>query len=187
MGRSYNSARSGSQSNVPAPIATTGNQLDEFGIKTESISNVHSSVSGCSPSIPNTPNLMITRSFSQHPNEGNKLTLFFLQMVDILKHGSYVLTLIVMMTWSITYHSWLSFILLLASCIIWMTPNSRQVCLRSSPILVFYAILLLIGQYVYSLDLNDTELPISIGNVTINEIGFKKYGELSYQPLFIKV
>ena len=125
MGRSYNSARSGSQSNVPAPIATTGNQLDEFGIKTESISNVHSSVSGCSPSIPNTPNLMITRSFSQHPNEGNKLTLFFLQMVDILKHGSYVLTLIVMMTWSITYHSWLSFILLLASCIIWMTPNSR--------------------------------------------------------------
>lgn len=90
-------------------------------------------------------------------------------------------------TWSITYHSWLSFALLLASCVIWMMPNSRQFCLRSSPILVAYAILLLIGQYVYSLNLDNVELPIFIGRVSVSEIGFRKYGQFSYQPLFIKV
>ncbi len=68
-----------------------------------------------------------------------------------------------------------------------MMPNSRQFCLRSSPVLVAYAILLLIGQYVYSLNLDDQELPISIGRVSISEIGFRKYGQFSYQPLFIKV
>lgn len=90
-------------------------------------------------------------------------------------------------TWSITYHSWLSFVLLLSSCIIWMTPNSRQTCLNSSPILVLYAIMLVIGQYVYSLNLTDQELPVTVNSISISEIGFKKYGEFSYQPLFIKI
>ncbi|OTF73797.1 hypothetical protein BLA29_007431, partial [Euroglyphus maynei] len=92
-----------------------------------------------------------------------------------------------MMTWSITYHSWLSFVLLLLSCIIWMTPNSRQTCLSSSPFLVFYAIGLVIGQYIYSLNLTDEELPITVGSISISEIGFKKYGQFSYQPLFTKI
>ena len=30
--------------------------------------------------------------------------------------------------WSITFHSWLTFVLLLLACIIWMFPNSRHVC-----------------------------------------------------------
>lgn len=68
-----------------------------------------------------------------------------------------------------------------------MMPNSRQACLNSSPILVLYAILLLIGQYVYSLDLTDQELPVTAGKVSISEIGFRKYHEFSYQPLFVKV
>lgn len=105
----------------------------------------------------------------------------------MIKKGSYVITLIVMMTWSITYHSWLSFILLLSSCIIWMMPNNRQACLHSSPILVVYSLFLLLGQYVYSLNLTDQELPVEIMTVSISQIGFKKYGELSYQPLFVKV
>ncbi len=81
----------------------------------------------------------------------------------------------------------LSFILLLWSCIIWMMPNSRQACLKSSPALVFFALLLLVGQYLYSLDLTDQELPEQAGTVSISEIGFRKYRELSYQPLFMKV
>ena len=32
-----------------------------------------------------------------------------------------------------------------------------------------------------------SELPESIGPISLSEIGFKKYGYLSYQPLFIKV
>lgn len=68
-----------------------------------------------------------------------------------------------------------------------MIPNSRQACLKSSPALVAFALFLLIGQYVYSLNLTDEELPAQVGAVAMNEIGFKKYYDLSYQPLFIKV
>lgn len=67
-----------------------------------------------------------------------------------------------------------------------MIPNSRQACLKSSPFLVIYALLLLIGQYVYGMNLK-SELPESIGPLSLSEIGFKKYGYMSYQPLFIKV
>ena len=96
------------------------------------------------------------------------------------------------MTSSLTCRSFftairLSFILLLWSCMIWMIPNSRQACLKSSPALVAFALLLLFGQYVYSLNLTDDELPSHLGSVSMTEIGFKKYYDFSYQPLFIKV
>ncbi|GIY39708.1 piezo-type mechanosensitive ion channel component [Caerostris extrusa] len=88
-----------------------------------------------------------------------------------------------MMTWSITYHSWLTFVLLLWSCIIWMSPNSRYMCLRSSPALVFYAEALLVLQYIFGLNLTEDELP----SKDVGQIGLVKYGDLTYQPLAIKM
>ncbi|XP_074605433.1 piezo type mechanosensitive ion channel component isoform X6 [Brevipalpus obovatus] len=119
-------------------------------------------------------------------DERSKKWAPFLYLTDLVKRGSYSATLIVMMTWSITYHSWLGFILLLWSCVIWMVPNSRQACLKSSFALVLYAIFLLISQYIFSLDLTDQELPLKIGNIELQEIGFKKYHYLSYEPLALK-
>ena len=66
-----------------------------------------------------------------------------------------------------------------------MCPNSRYACLRSSPALVFYAEALLLLQYIFGLNLNKDELPIFSENVA--QIGLIKYGDLSYQPLAIKV
>ncbi|GBO03666.1 hypothetical protein AVEN_80865-1 [Araneus ventricosus] len=117
---------------------------------------------------------------------GSKVKIVFNPILSALKliaKGSYVATLIVMMTWSITYHSWLTFVLLLWSCIIWMSPNSRYVCLRSSPALVFYAEALLLLQYIYGLNLTEEELP----SKNVGQIGLVKYGDLTYQPLTIKV
>ncbi|CAL1285853.1 unnamed protein product [Larinioides sclopetarius] len=117
---------------------------------------------------------------------GSKLKIVFNPILSALKliaKGSYIATLIVMMTWSITYHSWLTFVLLLWSCIIWMSPNSRYVCLRSSPALVFYAEALLLLQYIYGLNLTEEELP----SQNVGQIGLVKYGDLTYQPLTIKV
>lgn len=68
-----------------------------------------------------------------------------------------------------------------------MVPNSRQACLKSSFALVLYAISLLISQYIFSLDLTDQELPLVIGNIDLQEIGFKKYHYFSYEPLGFKV
>ncbi|XP_035206569.1 piezo-type mechanosensitive ion channel component 2-like isoform X5 [Stegodyphus dumicola] len=125
---------------------------------------------------------IITKGF------GSKLKKVFAPILSALKliaRGSYVATLIVMMTWSITYHSWLTFVLLLWSCILWMCPNSRYACLRSSPALVVYAEALLLLQYIFGLNLNDDELPTFSKNVA--QIGLVKYGDLTYQPLAIKM
>ena len=116
-----------------------------------------------------------------------EISLFLRQIIDVIKGGSYVLTLIIMMTWSITYHSWLGLVFLVSSCFIWMTPDSRKACLNCSPFIVFYALLLLAGQYVYSLNLTEEELPSTIDFISVSEIGFRKYFEYSYQSLFIKI
>ncbi|EEC14193.1 conserved hypothetical protein, partial [Ixodes scapularis] len=93
------------------------------------------------------------------------------------------------MAWSITYHSWLTFILLLWSCVLWMVPRSvsRLACLRSSPALVAYAELLLLLQYLYSLALTDEELPQNLSTVNLAQVGLIKYHENSYQPLAVKI
>ncbi|GAB6019982.1 hypothetical protein CHUAL_002736 [Chamberlinius hualienensis] len=111
------------------------------------------------------------------------LTSIFL----LITRQSYIATLIVMMAWSITYHSWLTFVLLLWSCILWMMPNSRKACLRSSPALVIYAESLLIIQYIYGLNLNDAELPQKIVAVNLRQIGCVKYLYLPFVPLAIKI
>ena len=79
--------------------------------------------------------------------------------------------------WSITYHSWLTFVLLLWACLIWITPFARWFCMVSSPGLVIYAELLLLVQYVYGLELTDDELPLQdpTGTFDYSELGLKKW------------
>ncbi|XP_060920541.1 piezo-type mechanosensitive ion channel component 2-like [Labrus mixtus] len=67
-----------------------------------------------------------------------------------LLNQSYICALIAMMAWSVTYVSWLTCILLLWSCVLWMMRERRQYTLMSSPWLVAYGNLLVILQYVYS-------------------------------------
>nr|KAF6358778.1 piezo type mechanosensitive ion channel component 2 [Pipistrellus kuhlii] len=66
---------------------------------------------------------------------------------------SYICALISMMAWSITYHSWLTFVLLIWSCTLWMIRNRRKYAMISSPFMVVYANLLLILQYIWSFEL----------------------------------
>ncbi|CAM1300366.1 Uncharacterised protein PB.3432, partial [Pycnogonum litorale] len=106
---------------------------------------------------------------------------------SIIARQSYIATLIIMMAWGITYHSWLTFVLLLWSCILWMVPNSRKACLYGSPFLVMYAITLLIIQFIYGLDLTDAELPQKIESVNLGQIGLVKYRHLPVLPLAIKI
>uniref|UniRef100_A0A4W3JHF6 Piezo type mechanosensitive ion channel component 2 n=1 Tax=Callorhinchus milii TaxID=7868 RepID=A0A4W3JHF6_CALMI len=72
---------------------------------------------------------------------------------------SYICALIAMMAWSITYHSWLTFVLLIWSCTLWMVRNRRRYAMLSSPFMVFYGNILLSLQYIWSLDLRSNELP----------------------------
>jgi hypothetical protein len=76
-----------------------------------------------------------------------------------------------MMAWSITYHSWLTFILLIAACLLWMFPNQRRAMLLTSPVLVIYAEILLLIQYVYCLQY---DFPEFIDGINLTEIGLAK-------------
>ncbi|KAK7789716.1 hypothetical protein R5R35_007290 [Gryllus longicercus] len=107
-------------------------------------------------------------------------------VMTILNRSSYIATNIVMMAWSITYHSWLTFVLLLWASVLWMFPNQRQASLNSSPVLVLYAICLLLIQYIYGMDLTDAELPQELQNINLQQIGFFKPLELPCKPLFAK-
>ena len=115
----------------------------------------------------------------------SKLNLL-LTLFTLIKTGSYVATLIVMMTWSITYHSWMGFVLLCWSCVIWMMPNSRQACLRSSPFLVLYAMSLLLTQYVVSLNVYDLPDPAELNYLDELGLRFEPY-DTAYKSLVIKL
>uniref|UniRef100_A0A8C9N3Q6 Piezo type mechanosensitive ion channel component 2 n=1 Tax=Serinus canaria TaxID=9135 RepID=A0A8C9N3Q6_SERCA len=81
--------------------------------------------------------------------------------------------------WSITYHSWLTFVLLIWSCTLWMIRDRRKYAMISSPFMVFYGNLLLILQYIWSIELKNNELPQVSGFLKR-----KEPGELASKILF---
>ncbi|XP_065226860.1 piezo-type mechanosensitive ion channel component isoform X3 [Planococcus citri] len=110
----------------------------------------------------------------------------FITVIGFITRTSYIGTNIIMMTWSITYHSWLTFFLLLGAIILWMVPNQRQSMLRSSPFLIFYAEFLLLSQFLFGMDLNNDELPSKIFNVDdLKQLGFEK-SDFPVVPLAVK-
>ncbi|KAJ8961208.1 hypothetical protein NQ318_008891 [Aromia moschata] len=107
-------------------------------------------------------------------------------ILQLIIRSSYIGTNIIMMAWSITYLSWITFVLLIWANLIWLVPNQRKSMLYSSPFLVVYAIFLLISAYIYSMDLTDEELPTALDGVNLEEIGFMKVRVLPCVPLYIK-
>uniref|UniRef100_A0A8C7AZ41 Piezo type mechanosensitive ion channel component 2 n=1 Tax=Neovison vison TaxID=452646 RepID=A0A8C7AZ41_NEOVI len=84
----------------------------------------------------------------------------FRQLLSQQRVGnSHTLTIVVLSlsfslkAWSITYHSWLTFVLLIWSCTLWMIRNRRKYAMISSPFMVVYGNLLLILQYIWSFEL----------------------------------
>ncbi|KAK7084127.1 hypothetical protein SK128_022453, partial [Halocaridina rubra] len=120
-------------------------------------------------------------------NPLQRLIAPLISVFQLVIRSSYIATNIVMMAWSITYHSWLTFVLLLWACVLWMIPNQRAAMLRCSPFLVVYAELLLVLQYIYSMNLTEEELPTKGDAVNLGQIGLVKYIYLPVKPLLVKV
>ncbi|KAM3865799.1 piezo-type mechanosensitive ion channel component 2 [Diretmus argenteus] len=68
---------------------------------------------------------------------------------------SYICALIAMMAWSITYVSWLTFVFLIWSCMLWMVRDRRRYAMLTSPFMVAYGNLLLVLQYIWSFEIMD--------------------------------
>ncbi|NWR56171.1 PIEZ1 protein, partial [Bucorvus abyssinicus] len=88
----------------------------------------------------------------------------------VIMNQSYVCALIAMMVWSITYHSWLTFVLLLWACLIWMARSRHRVAMLCSPFLLLYGIALCSLQYVWAMDLAP-ELPTRVGFMSLEQLG----------------
>ncbi|XP_033368102.1 piezo-type mechanosensitive ion channel component 2 isoform X5 [Parus major] len=115
---------------------------------------------------------------TQEEKENVKLHALVSVFQFIMKQ-SYICALIAMMAWSITYHSWLTFVLLIWSCTLWMIRDRRKYAMISSPFMVFYGNLLLILQYIWSIELKNDELPQVSGFLKR-----KDPGELASKILF---
>nr|UEE08537.1 putative piezo-like channel protein [Astacus leptodactylus] len=123
----------------------------------------------------------------EEENPLQRLIAPLISVFQLVIRSSYIATNIVMIAWSITYHSWLTFVLLLWACVLWMIPNQRAAMLRCSPFLVVYAELLLVLQYIYCMDLTEDELPSQVEAVNLGQIGLVKYPYLPCKPLLVKV
>ncbi|OWK16031.1 hypothetical protein Celaphus_00004046 [Cervus elaphus hippelaphus] len=90
----------------------------------------------------------------------------------LIMDQSYVCALIAMMVWSITYHSWLTFVLLLWACLIWTVRSRHQLAMLCSPFILLYGLALCCLRYVWAMDLQ-TELPTALGPVSLRQLGLE--------------
>ncbi|KAM6380837.1 piezo-type mechanosensitive ion channel component 1 isoform 2-T2 [Pluvialis apricaria] len=90
----------------------------------------------------------------------------------VIMNQSYVCALIAMMVWSITYQSWLTFVLLLWACLIWTVRSRHHFAMLCSPFLLLYGIALCSLQYVWGMDLAP-ELPTRVGFMSLKQLGLE--------------
>uniref|UniRef100_A0A8C4IHU7 Piezo type mechanosensitive ion channel component 1 (Er blood group) n=1 Tax=Dicentrarchus labrax TaxID=13489 RepID=A0A8C4IHU7_DICLA len=98
------------------------------------------------------------------------ITLWILQtgFVSVLVCCFYVVQV-----WSITYHSWLTFVLLLWACLIWILRSRRHAATLCSPFILLYGLGLCCLQYVWAMELQP-ELPTTVGTMSLRQLGLDR-------------
>lgn len=96
----------------------------------------------------------------------------------------FIVANVFMMIWSIAYHSWFGFILLVWANLIWIKKDQRENMMKSSPFLVVYSIALLIIHYVYEIIFS--ELSQNLSKTNFLQIGLIKYDEHAGLHLLFK-
>ncbi|XP_035513016.1 piezo-type mechanosensitive ion channel component 2 [Morone saxatilis] len=80
-----------------------------------------------------------------------------------------------MMVWSITYNNWLTFALLVWSCIIWMMRDRRRYAMMSAPVLAVYGTVLLVLGFLSGLRLSRAELYPGLPPAVIVDFDLNSY------------
>uniref|UniRef100_A0A7N8XVG5 Piezo type mechanosensitive ion channel component 1 (Er blood group) n=1 Tax=Mastacembelus armatus TaxID=205130 RepID=A0A7N8XVG5_9TELE len=80
----------------------------------------------------------------------------------------------------ITYHSWLTFVLLLWACLIWILRARQQAATLCSPFILLYGLALCCLQYVWAMELQP-ELPTTVGHMSLRQLGLDR----AQYPLFL--
>ncbi|CAF1149255.1 unnamed protein product, partial [Didymodactylos carnosus] len=111
-----------------------------------------------------------------------RMIYIIISILRVLEKQSYLLSLIAMLAWSITYHSLLTLVFLLWACFIWILPRSRVWCLRLSPFFTFYGTGLLILQYLSGFKISYQQLNFGLNQSFMEQIGIRIN---EFQPAFI--
>lgn len=82
--------------------------------------------------------------------------------------------LICVQVWSISYNSWLTLILLVWSCVIWMLKDRRRFAMLSAPFLAVYGTFLLVITFISQLHLNHIDIFPTLPKLVL--IDFDVYG-----------
>ncbi|XP_074046911.1 piezo-type mechanosensitive ion channel component 2-like [Macrotis lagotis] len=119
-------------------------------------------------------------TFPEESEPKDKEPSSFSILGNLIMSQSYVPALIIMMVWSVTHNSWLTFVLLIWSCIIWMARNRRRLALLSSPFLVIYANMLILLNFFVALKVSQEELFPGVSTSVLIDFDLKPYP----QPCF---
>ncbi|XP_066259126.1 piezo-type mechanosensitive ion channel component-like [Euwallacea similis] len=90
-----------------------------------------------------------------------------------------------MMIWAIAYLSWTSFGLLILANLVWLMPSKKQAMLSISPLMALIMYIMLFGQYLYSLNLTEEELPSKMGALDLRP-GFRIFYSEKWIALLAK-
>ncbi|EDV25975.1 uncharacterized protein TRIADDRAFT_55613 [Trichoplax adhaerens] len=111
----------------------------------------------------------------------------FLQYVEMNIH---LLALIAMLTWSISYHSWPAFVLLIFACLFFIHPRTYEVMMTTAPLLVIYGEIMIIATYIYGLNLHK-ELPEVVNGFNLQQVGLQRFSNqclhLGLQSIFLAI
>lgn len=77
--------------------------------------------------------------------------------------------------WSITYNNWLTFVLLVWSCIIWMMRDRRRYAMMSAPFLAIYGTVLVVLGFLSGLHLSRAELYPGLPPAVIEDFDLNSY------------
>ncbi|KAI5094834.1 piezo-type mechanosensitive ion channel component 1, partial [Silurus meridionalis] len=77
--------------------------------------------------------------------------------------------------WSITYNSWLTFALLVWSCVIWMSRRRREYTMISAPFLAVYCTLLLVAAFISAFRLHHSELFPALPKAVLDDFDLYTY------------
>lgn len=91
-----------------------------------------------------------------------------MEQCHIIKH-------VYVQVWSITYNSWLTFALLVWSCIIWMMRDRRRYAMLSAPFLAVYGTALLLLGFLSGLRLSRAELYPGLPKAVITDFDLNSY------------
>lgn len=121
------------------------------------------------------------------PKRTNKSKILINSISNFFYKNAYIITNVLMLVWSIIYHSWFGFALLLWANIIWIRSDQRGNMMSSSPALVVYATCLLLMDYIYGMNFNNRELPVKLESINLKQLGFEKYEHPSIHLLLKSV